>query len=180
MEVTMKFLLILISFVSLNAFAHSDLLERLKETQLSLMEGVEQIESQHGPAISAKFEIKKNILKLSVYTVQNGMQVGAEKNGLLELIGDATQPTWNPNRVEFQDKPHIARASVQLSLLQLGHYSFKNIVAMTQQQHPGMVYSVKPKLINDKALVEILILTPQRRSKKLYFDLFSGNIIDSY
>ena len=68
----------------------SDLLKRLGEAKLSLGQGIAQIAYEHGPAISGKFEIKKGILKLSVYTVRDGLKIGAEKNPLLELIGDAT------------------------------------------------------------------------------------------
>ena len=170
--------LLLTSLLSMNAWSSEspELLKRLKEAQLSLLDGVEQIEYDHGPTISAKFEIKRGILKLSAYTVQKGMNTGAEKNPLLELIGDATGEQWNPDRVEFADKPHIARASVQLALLQLGKYSFKDVVQKSLKQQPGMVYSVKPKLIKGSALVEVKILTKKGQSKTMFYDLINGNI----
>ena len=155
---------------------HPDLLKRLHESKLSLVEGMQQVSYDHGPTISAKFEIKNNILKLSIYTVQDGMEVGAEKNPLLELIGDATTPKWFPKRVEFEDKAHIARASVQLTLLQLSKFHFREIIQIVNREIPGMIYSVKPKLINGAAVVEIKVLTGASSSKTVYFDLFTGEI----
>jgi len=160
-----------------NAFAeggNEELLKHLPQAKVSLVEGIDQLAYDNGPSISGKFEMKQGKLKLSIYTVEKGMAVGAEKNTLLEFIGDATKTTWAPKRTEFADKPHIARASVQLSLLQLGNYSFKEVIRLVGIAHSGMIYSVKPKLINGKGLAEVLIFTPNKDSKKVMFDLSTG------
>lgn len=57
------------------------LLGRLKDSRISLADGLKQAEAAHGFAISAKFEMKKDNLMLSVYTAE-GRDKDAEHNVL--------------------------------------------------------------------------------------------------
>src|SRR5712692_2058373 len=50
----------------------TDLVGQLKASKLSLLEGIQKAEKDHGPAISAKFEVEDGKLMLSVYTAQAG------------------------------------------------------------------------------------------------------------
>src|SRR5215207_8657831 len=86
------------------------LLGRLKDSKISLADGIRQAEKTYGRAVSAKFEMKGDKLVLSVYTAKAGLFEDAEHNVLMEVIGDATRPQWTPKTEVFEDRPHIARS----------------------------------------------------------------------
>ena len=88
----------------------ADVVKRLPEAKVSILDGILQAERGNGPAISAKFEVEDGKLLLSVYNAKQGMGLGAEFNVLTELKGDATTPKWRPMLQAFADKAHIGRA----------------------------------------------------------------------
>src|SRR5215210_6453869 len=115
-----------------SAFAAEDaagaLLPRLKESKHTLAEGITQAEKENGVAISAKFEVEDGKLWLSVYTAKAGLDKDAEHNALIELKGDATMKPWKPETEVFEDKKHLTRAAMQLSLVQLGKLSLTKAI----------------------------------------------------
>jgi hypothetical protein len=99
------------------------LLAKLSSSKHSLADGVLQAEKLGGPAISAKFEMEGNQLMLSVYTAKQGRDRDAEHNSLMELIAPATTDTWKPKSEVFQDKAHIARSAMHLTVMPDAHVS---------------------------------------------------------
>ena len=155
-----------------------DLVGRLHQAKLSLIEGVSQIEAEHGPAISGKFEIKKDKLVLSVYTVKHGIDVTAEKNGLLELKGDATTDYWEPALAVFEDRAHLTRASTQLTLFQVGLLSFKEVISLVEKSKKGMIYSVKPRVMNKAPVAVVLVATEQNDTETVLVNLTTGKVLE--
>ena len=144
-----------------NAFAYeaSDvLIDKLKDTKHSLLAGIQQAESTSGPAISAKFEMDGSALSLSIYTAKDGIGVEAERNTLMELAGDPTQASWVPGTEVFKDKEHIARASAQLTLMQLTKKTLKDVVKEASYSQEGTVYSVTPMIKGGKAVLCVIKL----------------------
>src|SRR3954464_8940627 len=102
--------------------AHADdtlLISKLKDSKISLLQGIKQAEKTSGPVTSAKFEMDGDNLSLSIYTAPQGLNTPAETNQLSELAGDPTVAPFAPKTEVFADKEHIARASVHLTLMQL-------------------------------------------------------------
>src|SRR5829696_1949895 len=116
------------------------LLGMLKESKISLADGIRQAEKAYGPAISAKFEMKGDKLVLSVYTAKEGLSKDSEHNVLMELIGDATKAEWEPETEVFEDKPHIARSAMHLTVLQLTKLTLEDIVKKASAKQRGTVY----------------------------------------
>src|SRR5215212_3722056 len=85
------------------------LLASLSQSKHSLTEGIAQAEKQNGAAISAKFEVEDGKFWLSVYTAKSGLKMDAEHNQLIELKGEASGSTWQPNTEVFEDKKHLTR-----------------------------------------------------------------------
>src|SRR5215207_1875699 len=104
------------------------LLVKLKDSKISLADGIRQAEKAYGRAVSAKFEMKGDRLMLSVYTAKEGLGKDSEHNVLMELIGDATQPQWTPETEVFEDRPHIARSAMHLTSMQLTKLTLADVV----------------------------------------------------
>jgi len=135
----------------------SVLINRLKESKLSLIDGIRQAEKAYGPAISAKFEMKGDKLMLSVYTAKDGLGKDSEHNTLMELIGDATQVQWTPETEVFEDKPHIARSAMHLTAMQLTKMTLADVVKRASTQQQGTVYSVIPAVREGKSVFDVMV-----------------------
>src|SRR5262245_3814745 len=96
----------------------SAVIAKLKESKITLADGITQSEKQYGPAISAKFELEDGALNLSVYNAKEGRNRDAEHNVLTEAAGDATKVPWTPKMEVFEDKEHLKRAATHLTLVQ--------------------------------------------------------------
>jgi len=154
-----------------------NLLAKLKESKHSLADGIKQAEKEEGLAISAKFEMEGEELSLSVYTAKQGRNVDAEHNTLMELAGDPTKDQWEPKKEVFEDKPHIARASMHLTLMQLTKLTLVDVIEKAAAHHPGTVYSVTPAIHNGTPVFDVLVATPDGRSVPLTIDLRTGRMI---
>lgn len=152
------------------------LLSKLEESRRSLEEGIKQSGQAAGYPISAKFEMEGDELSLSVYTAKEGRSTDAEHNTLLELSGDPTKATWTPKEEVFQDKEHIARASMHLTLMQLGDLSLVDVITRAEARQPGMVYSANPAVRDRRPVVDVLVATPDKKSAHLIVDLLNGNV----
>jgi hypothetical protein len=106
----------------------ADTTSRLSQSQLTLVEGIRQAAKTQGAPISAKFEFEDGKFWLSVYAAKAGMAADAEHNTLTELKGEANAPAWKPNVEVFEDKEHLSRAAMQLSVLQLSTMDLAAIV----------------------------------------------------
>src|SRR5215207_6207200 len=113
----------------------------LKQTKLSLAQGVAQAEKQNGVPISAKFEVEDGKFWLSVYTAKAGMKNDAEHNQLIELKGEATGASWQPATEVFEDKKHLTRSAMQLTLVQLSKLSLAEAIKKAAAAQAGTVYS---------------------------------------
>lgn len=153
------------------------LLSRLKDSKHSLADGIRQAEKAYGLAISAKFEVKGDTLMLSVYTAKEGLNKDAERNNLMELLGDATKAKWEPDIEVFEDKPHIARSAMQLTLMQLTKLTLEDVVKKAAAAQSGTVYSVTPAIHNGKPAFDVLVATPDSKSIHLTLDLKTGKAI---
>lgn len=154
-----------------------NLLAKLKESKHSLADGLKQAEKEEGLAISAKFEMEGDELSLSVYTAKQGRNVDAEHNTLMELAGDPTKDQWEPKKEVFADKPHIARASMHLTLMQVTKLTLEDVIKKAAAQQPGTVYSVTPAIHNGKPVFDVLVATPDGKSVPLTIDLRTGKVI---
>src|SRR5262245_48671459 len=75
------------------------LVAKLKESKISLSDGIRQSEKQYGVAISAKFELEDGALNLSVYNAKEGRSKDAEHNVLTERseerrVGKECRTRW--------------------------------------------------------------------------------------
>jgi hypothetical protein len=147
------------------------LLAKLSSSKHSLADGVLQAEKLGGPAISAKFEMEGDQLMLSVYTAKQGRDRDAEHNSLMELIAPATTDAWKPKSEVFEDKAHIARSAMHLTLMQLTRMSLADIIRKAQSQQPGTVYSAIPAVQNGHGVVDVLVATRDGQTKHVTIDL---------
>jgi uncharacterized membrane protein YkoI len=152
------------------------LIGRLKDSKHSLVDGIRQAQRANGPAISAKFEMKGDTLMLSVYTAKEGLGKDAEHNVLMELIGDASKTEWQPEVEVFEDKPHIARSAMHLTVLQLTKLPLEDVVKRASAQQRGTVYSVIPAVRDGRYIFDVLVATPDGKSSHLEFDPGTGKV----
>ncbi len=155
----------------------SALLTKLSQTKHSLAAGIKQAEKEEGVAISAKFEMEGDELSLSVYTAKQGQITDAEHNTLMELAGNPTTDQWKPKKEVFEDKAHIARASMHLTLMQLTKLTLADVVQKAAAHQPGTVYSVIPAIRDGKPVCDVLVATPDHKSVPLTIDLRTGEAI---
>jgi len=147
---------------------------RLKESKISLADGIRQSEKQYGPAISAKFELEDGALNLSVYNAKEGRNKDAEHNVLTEAAGDATKAPWTPKTEVFEDKEHLKRAATQLTLVQTSKLGLADVVQKVSDR--GTVYSVTPTIVGNAPVFVLLVATADGKSAKFIVDARTGTV----
>lgn len=161
-----------------NASEDATLIKKLADAKLSLKDAISLAEKTSGPATSAKFEMDGNQLVFSVYTAPQGLEASAEETELTEISGSATILPAAGKAEVFSDKEHISRASTHLTLKQLSRYSLSEIVDIALSAQNGTAYSVKnPRILNHKAVAEVLILTSKGNTESISVDMLTGKII---
>lgn len=150
------------------------LLARLGQSKHSLAEGIAQAEKANGVGISAKFEMEGDTLMLSVYTAKSGPSADAEHNILMELNGDAAKTTWEPATEVFNDKEHLTRSAMQLTLVQLSKLSLADAIKEAQGARPGTVYSVIPAVKDGNPVYYVKVATPDSKTVTLAVDGHTG------
>jgi len=160
----------------LSAAEHGDaaLLGRLKDSKHTLAAGIAQSEKENGAAISAKFEMKGDTLMLSVYTAKAGLGKDSEHNALIELQGDAATTEWKPETEVFEDKKHLTRSAMQLTLVQLSQLTLADVIKKAEDAQPGTVYSVIPSVKGGNAVFNVLVATTDGKSVHLTVDGKTG------
>ena len=152
------------------------LLARLKDSKLSLADGIKQSEKENGVAISAKFEMDGDKLMLSVYTAKAGPSSDAEHNVLIELGGEATAIPWKPETEVFEDKKHLTRSAMQLTLVQLSKLTLVEAIKKAEAAQPGTVYSVIPAVKNGNTVFDVKVATSEGKSVRLAVDGKTGSV----
>lgn len=152
------------------------LLSHLKEAKHSLVDGIAQSEKQNGKAISAKFEMKGSTLMLSVYTARAGTSNDAEHNELIELIGDGAKGTWSPEIEVFEDKQHLTRSAMQLTLVQTSKLSLADAIKKGQGAGVGTVYSAIPAVKSGRPVYVLKVASAQGRGSELTIDGETGAV----
>jgi hypothetical protein len=136
---------------------NGELLKALPKSKHTLADGIQQVAKTPEVAISAKFELEKGKLMLSVYTAEKGLGQDAEHNVLKEHIGDAEVAAWKPEVEVFKDVAHVARSAQQLTLMASSRSSLLDVIKKAQQDHPGTVFSVAPAVRKGKPVFVVLI-----------------------
>lgn len=153
------------------------LLQVLNNSKVSMAEGVQQLTKGGEAAISAKYELDDNKkLSLSVYTAEKGLAADPEHNVLKEFAGSPEKTPWTSEAETFKDIPHVARASVQLSLMALAKHTLADFITLAQKQHKGMVYSAIPEVQNHRPVLVVLI-ADKDKVNELRYDLETGRTI---
>ena len=149
-------------------------LGKLKDSKHSLADGIAQSEKENGVGISAKFEMKGETLMLSVYTAKEGLGKDAEHNALIELQGDAAKSAWTPEIEVFEDKKHLTRAAMQLTLVQLSKLTLADAIKKAEAAQPGTVYSVIPAVKDGAPVFDVKVATANGKSVHLTVDGKTG------
>jgi uncharacterized membrane protein YkoI len=150
------------------------LLGNLKSATLSLAEGVAQAEKQNGAAISAKFEVEDGKFWLSVYTAKAGLKNDAEHNELIELKGEANAAKWSPATEVFEDKKHLTRSAMQLTLVQTSKLSLADAIKKAGAAQPGTVYSAIPAVQDGNPVFDVKVATADGKSVTVVIDGKTG------
>lgn len=169
---------LMLSGVSLVAADGGDdaLLTRLKDSKHSLAEGIKQSEKANGVAISAKFEMDGDKLILSVYTAKCGLGSDSEHNVFIELGGDASASPWAPETEVFEDKKHLTRSAMQLTLVQLSKLTLVDVIKKAEGEQPGTVYSVTPSMKNGSPVFSVKVANGRGKSVQLIVDGVTGSV----
>ena len=144
--------------------ADAETVSRLSQSKLTLVEGIRQAAKTQGAPISAKFEFEDGKFWLSVYTAKAGMEADAEHNTLIEVKGEANASAWKPNVEVFEDKEHLTRSAMQLTLLQLSRMDLVAVVEKAAAAGKGTPYSAIPAVKNGKPVVTVKFATPDGSS----------------
>ena len=152
------------------------LLAQLKQSKHSLADGVAQAEKENGAGISAKFEMEGETLMLSVYTAKAGPNADAEHNTLIELNGDATKSAWTPGTEVFEDKKHLTRSAMQLTLVQASKVSLSDAINHARSAQAGTVYSVIPAVKDGAPVYQVKVATADGKSVHVTVDGTTGKV----
>jgi hypothetical protein len=133
----------------------TDTVRRLGETKHTLVQGIRQAAKTEGAPISAKFEFEDGKLWLSVYTAKAGIEADAEHNTLTELKGEPDAAAWAPKVEVFEDKKHLTRSAMQLTLLQQSKMDLAAVVEKAAAKEKGVPFSAVPAVRNGKAVVVV-------------------------
>ena len=144
--------------------ADADTVSRLGQSKHTLVEGIRQAAKTQGAPISAKFEFENGKFWLSVYTAKAGIGADAEHNTLLELKGEPNATAWNPAIEVFEDKKHLTRSAMQLTLLQQSQLDLAALVEKAASTEKGIPYSAIPAVRNGKAVLVVKLATPDGAS----------------
>jgi len=150
------------------------LLAKLKDSKFSLADGIAQSEKENGVAISAKFEMEGEKLSLSVYTAKAGLGKHAEHNALIELSGDPTQSTWKTDTEVFEDKKHLTRSAMQLTLVQLSKLTLAEAIKKAEAAQPGTVYSITPAVKDGNPVFHVKVANAEGKSVNVVVDGKTG------
>lgn len=150
------------------------LIARLKDSKISLADGIRQSEKQYGLAISAKFELEDGALNLSIYNAKEGRSKDAEHNVLTEAAGDATKTPWTPKVEVFADKEHLTRAAMHLTLVETSKLGLAEAVQKMAKR--GTVFSITPAITGNTAVYTVLVAAADGKSTKFTVDIHTGAI----
>jgi len=156
--------LLIASLTHAASSSDNDTVNRLGQSKHTLVQGIREAAKTQGAPISAKFEFEDGKLWLSVYTAKAGIEPDAEHNTLIELKGEPIAATWNPGIEVFEDKKHLTRSAMQLTLLQQSKLDLAALVEKTAAKEKGVPYSAIPALKNGKAVVIVKFATPDGAS----------------
>ena len=137
----------------------ADTVSRLGQSKHTLVEGIRQAAKTQGAPISAKFEFEDGKFWLSVYAAKAGMAVDAEHNTLIELKGEPNTAAWNPDVEVFEDKEHLTRSAMQLTLLQQSRLDLAAVVEKAASTEKGTPYSAVPAVKSGKPVVTVKFAT---------------------
>lgn len=167
----------LIALWAVAAGGQEDLLGALPKAKRSLEDGIRQLTKGDEVAISGKFEMEEGHLSLSIYTVEKGLAVDPERNVLKESAGSPEGAEWKPNAEVFKDVPHVARSSMQLTLMSMSKFSLLDILAKARKDQAGTPYSITP-LLRDRKPVFVVLVANEGKSMELCYDLMTGTLAD--
>jgi len=168
---------LLISAVAAAAeHAPEKIIPKMKQARLSLMDGIALAEKNGAVATSAKFEITNSgVLQLSVYVVPEGLGREPEAVTLTELAGDTAQSPFKFETEVFQDKEHIARSAVHMTMFQLSRLSLKDVLKKANAVLGGVPIDVRnPRVRDGKPVADVTMALPNGASAVVRVDLISG------
>jgi hypothetical protein len=142
-----------------------------RQSKISMLAAIDQLEPQYGKIIEAKFELDhSNHLSLSLYPVKDYHR-DAERNELGELAGDPTAASFVPSYEKFDvpDEEHVTKASRDLSLVQAAGMNLRSAVVKAQAKFPGgFIYWAIPTRQGTRAGYGIHVLDTQNHSHYLF------------
>ena len=162
--------LVALSGKTLAGDGEAELLSRLPSSKHTLLEGIQFVSATGAAPISAKLEFEDGKLWISVYGAKQGLATRADDNELFELKGDATLEKWEPAREVFQDKEHLARAAMQLTLMQTTSLTLESALAKANAAKQGTVYSIIPAVKDGETVLVTQARTAAGRSTQLNVD----------
>jgi len=156
--------------------APEKIIPRLKSARLSLADGIALAEKSGAVATSAKFEITDSgVLQLSVYVVPEGLGDEPEKSTLSELAGDASKSPFVFEKEIFEDKVHIARSAVHMTMFQLSKLSLRDVLHKANAVQPGTPIDVRnPRVIKGRPVADVVLALSNGKSATVRVDLTTG------
>lgn len=173
---TVTFVLLTVTSVFAGNHDPAAIIPLLKDAKISLLDGISLAEKVSGPVTSAKFEVSDGgKLELSVYTVPEGFRIEPEKATLTELSGEAAQSPFKFAAEVFQDKEHIVRATVHMTLFQLSKHSLREVVERALSLKPGTPIDVRnPMVRNHRAVADVVIVDSYGQVYTVTVDVLTG------
>jgi len=152
----------------------------LKQSKLTLADGIRQAAKNGAAVISAKFEFDDaGKLSLSVYSAQRGAAMAPESNVLQELSGSPEQAAWAPQVEVFKDVEHVARSSEQLTLLALSRVTLLDLVGRIEPARDGVVFSVMPHVRQHRP-VAVALVAKDGKVTELTYSLADGKLLERH
>jgi uncharacterized membrane protein YkoI len=110
------------------------------------------------------------------YTAKAGLKNDAEHNQLIELKGEANAASWTPTTEVFEDKKHLTRSAMQLTLVQTSKLSLVDAIKKAGAAQAGTVYSAIPAVEDGNPVFIVKVATADGKSINLIVDGKTGQV----
>jgi hypothetical protein len=145
----------------------------LRNSRVTMAQGLAQLEEQYGATIEAKFELDHDgNLALSIYPIED-ISIDPEHATFIEAAGDPTRSTFAPGFDAFalDDVEHQTRSARDLTIVQTANLTLREAVDAAQAQMPdGFVYWAIPTIREGNAGYGIYVLGADDRAHYFFVD----------
>jgi hypothetical protein len=136
----------------------------VRTARIDMRTGIQQVLATYPAVVEAKYEIGDDgKLSLSIYPVQQLLNIDAERQTFFEVAGHPTDVTFAPDTAKFDvpDVEHVTRSARDVTLVQTMNMSILDAIDRAQFEiQDGIVYWAIPTIRGTRAGFGVYVLAP--------------------